>query len=136
MSDRAEGIILSLIPAPPACPLRVLSVVEVDGWISGWAEPVVMMALVERRFYTRNVAELPGDPLERRTYVETTERNIEPVIYDANATTGLSTWSDLQAMCSHNEDLSVIRDDIAWDEIIERAAYLSRRQRRAVASVR
>jgi hypothetical protein len=126
MKNLSESEIIALHPAPVGWRLAVLSVWDIDGWFSGWREPAIMVALVERRYYDRDVDTVPGNPLTRQTHVTATERQIEPVICDVNSLTGLSTWSDLQDMVSDNERLHVIHDDIDWEELIRLVADAAR----------
>jgi hypothetical protein len=115
--DRREDVILSVVPAAPQRPLVLLSCwQDPAGWWQGWAEPVLFVGLVERRWYSRAVDELPADPRARRRFLRTRERSLEPIAYDVNATSGLSVRGEFSDETEASP--AVLPTDAGWEEVI------------------
>jgi hypothetical protein len=89
-----------------------------DGWLSAWSEPVTMLAVVERRYYSLPHPDVPE--AKRKRYLREFETIIEPVIYDPNSLSGYSTLSDLNGE-SRDEIVSVEPAASSWEDLMRRA---------------
>ena len=124
MTTDSETVIISLHPVPPTCGLAVLSIwMDEEGWFEGGMESLLLLALVETRYYHHAVRELPGDPTARRAYRSATVRTIEPVIYDGDSLTGLSPLSEL--VVTDNERLTIVKTDLSWECLMEELVFAS-----------
>lgn len=120
-----EDLILSLTPAPAARPTHVVGIHrDHDGWWTAWSEPVVFLALIERRIYSQSVVDLPGNPREQRQFLTDTERALEPVIYDGSAAGGFSTLSELEDAGDHI--LGVVPSDVDWETVVQLIQFAER----------
>jgi hypothetical protein len=96
--DHIDDHIVQLIPVPPEPRSWLLSLFEDDeGWCSGWAERVVALALVERRWYACPVAALPVGRRAQQPRLRQTERAIQAVAYDPNSPEGFTTRRDRES---------------------------------------
>jgi hypothetical protein len=126
-----EDVILSVIPAPPGPrPLLILSIFQdPDGWWQGWAEPVLFAAIVERRWYTERLHDLPGDPRARRRFLRERERRIEVCAYDPNALGGLAPLSEIVREAGDSGLVEVLPADAEWEDVVEAIRSAQRRAR-------
>jgi hypothetical protein len=122
-------VIQQIIPAPPS-PRYWLVFFHRDeeGWFSAWSEPVPYLALIERRYGTRQAGAPPG-------VAGTREHLVEPLTYS------IDTLSFVPPSSLPTEVAMMLPEDVLWEVLMEYAemairmedARVQARRRRALA---
>jgi hypothetical protein len=139
-ADRHEDRILQLHPAPAAPAFRMVWLgKDVDGFWQATSEPVALLALVERTWYVRPLADLPGDPRARRRFIRERERRVEAMAHDLNTATAFTMACEAEN--SDDEVVSVLAADADWETVIgaitvAQSAIFGRSRQRAKVGAR
>ncbi len=117
--DHVEEVLLNAWPAPPARPTVVLYIErEDDGGWWGRTEPVLFIALIEWRRYSRPFEDIEMlDESERLEYFRHAEQRLDVIVYDPSSSTGFSTRESTIGEADFTYSLVTVEAEETWQTI-------------------